>query len=73
MHVDDGRTRFGAEVDRLFRRLYGIGWNDACGEEEPLDAAFADGETPKGFVYWWGAKYGLERVDLTPWGRLKQP
>lgn len=42
-------------------RVYGITWDDACGDDEPLVRAEDDGDSPAEFVKWWG-----ERYELTP-------
>ena len=52
---------FAREVDAVMLYIYGIDWNDACGELDYLQKVHAEGTTPWKFVVWWGEKY-----DLTP-------
>ena len=40
--------------------VYGIDWNDACGDDEPLLTAIEDRWTAEEFVGWWGEKFDLE-------------
>jgi hypothetical protein len=44
------------------KRRYGITWEDACGDTQPLTAAFRNGESPEEFVAWWGDRYELEEI-----------
>lgn len=48
-----------AEVSREMLRVYGITWDDACGDDEPLIRSENDGDTPAEFVEWWGNRYNL--------------
>lgn len=47
------------EVERLFVASYGADWNDLCGDNAPLQAAFDAGDTPQVFVDWYADKYDL--------------
>lgn len=58
-----GYDAYKAEVDRVMQAKYGITWDDAAGDPEPIEDAMAGGESPEEFVDWWGEKY-----DLTPAG-----
>jgi hypothetical protein len=40
-------------------RDYGVTWDAACGDSEPLERALEDGESPEQFVAWWGDKYDM--------------
>lgn len=51
------------EVDSLMKPAYGIDWQDACGDLDPLLRAIAAGQSPSEFVSWWAEKYGLKRLD----------
>jgi hypothetical protein len=51
---------FAAAVSALLVARYQVTWADACGESEPLRAAFEEGEAPERFVERWAGKYGLE-------------
>jgi hypothetical protein len=44
--------------------VYGIDWDDACGDSEPLCAAISDGWSADEFVDWWGQKYDLDPLSL---------
>jgi hypothetical protein len=49
--------------------VYGIDWDDACGDGEPLCTAIDDGWSADEFVDWWGQKYNLDPLsdfDLRP-------
>lgn len=54
---------FRCRVDVLMKPAYGIDWQDACGDDDPLARAIAGGESPEEFVAWWAKKYGLKRLD----------
>jgi hypothetical protein len=51
------------EVDRLCRAHLGCGWNDLCGDKEPLERSYGSGESPVDFVRWWRQKYDLELLE----------
>jgi hypothetical protein len=51
-----------AAVSIAMMRRYGITWEDACGDPEPLTAALCNGETPVEFVARWGDRYELEDI-----------
>lgn len=53
-----------ADVSRLMLARYGLGWADACGDVEPVERAWRDGETAEAFVEWWAGKYALVARDL---------
>lgn len=50
---------FAAEVSRLLQEQYGLTWDDACGDLDPLQCAWETEETPQEFVKWWAEKYDL--------------
>ena len=60
-----------AEVDAICKKRLGAGWDDLCGDLEPLQNRYAAGDTPREFVDWWGEKYELTFIDeLTAgWGQ----
>lgn len=60
---EDVIRRYEEAVSREMKRLYGITWNDAGGEDELLVREMRDGTTPDEFALWWGEKYDLRRVD----------
>jgi hypothetical protein len=45
------------------KRRYGITWEDACGDAEPLTAALRNGDSPAEFVARWGARYELAEIS----------
>lgn len=45
------------------KKRYGITWEDACGDAEPLTAALRYGESPEEFVARWGDRYDLEEIN----------
>lgn len=47
------------EVSARMLTIYGIDWNDACGDDAPLQRAINDGESAEEFVEWWGQKFNL--------------
>ena len=47
------------EVDALCLRHLACTWRDLCGDREPLERSFEDGDTPLQFVRWWAEKYDL--------------
>jgi hypothetical protein len=55
-------------VDALCRAHLACGWRDLAGDPEPLERAFADGESPMTFVRRLSEKYDLIWVD-SPQGR----
>ena len=54
---------FLADVSRLMLARYGLGWDDACGDVEPVERAWREGETAEAFVEWWAGKYALVATD----------
>ena len=53
------------QVSTEMQRRYGINWQDACGDDDPLIRGREAGRTPAEFVAWWGEKYDLiERADF---------
>jgi hypothetical protein len=54
---------FKAEVDKIFREQVGSGWVDLCGDEGPLQKAYAEEESPRDFVLWWINKFDLTTTD----------
>lgn len=52
-----------ADVSRLMLARYGLDWADACGDVEPVERAWRDGEAADAFVEWWAGKYGLVASD----------
>ena len=60
---DDRFRRYEEAVSRELKRMYGITWVDAGGEDELLKGVMMDGSTPEEFALWWGEKYDLTRVD----------
>lgn len=50
-------------VDSEMLKLFGIDTSAAGIEEERLEKAQANGQTPKEFVIWFGEKYDLERLE----------
>jgi hypothetical protein len=51
-----------AAVSFQTKRRFGITWEDACGDQEPLTAALRDGESPEEFVARWGDRYELDDI-----------
>ena len=54
--------QFRDEVDRQLKRVYGITWQDACGDLEPLVDALAAGESAEDFVERWARKNDLDPI-----------
>ena len=55
---------FKAEADKIFKEQTGCGWDDLCGDEEPMQRAYAEEEeTPRGFVLWYIRKFDLIVLD----------
>ena len=52
-------------VSAEMQRVYGISWQDASGDSEPLERAQVAGQSPVDFVDWWGRKYHL--IPKTEW------
>lgn len=52
--------QYRAEVSKAMKDKYGITWQDACGDAEPLQKAQTEGMTPGQFVAWWAEKYDLD-------------
>lgn len=59
--MDLGEYR--ASVDALMKRDYGLDWQMACGDTEPLVAAIERGDAPEAFVRRFARKYDLKRLD----------
>lgn len=57
-----GQTEFIDQVSELLQRDYGIDWNDACGDMDPIEFALRDGLSPADFVEYWAEKYDLVRT-----------
>lgn len=60
MQLDEYRY----QVSKRLLTTYGIDWTDACGDDEPLLQAIANGESAKDFVDWFGRKYDLDPISL---------
>lgn len=52
--------RFRSHVDVHMRRLYGITWADACGDDAPLRRALADRLTSLEFTLRFGKDHDLD-------------
>ena len=46
-------------VSAEMQRVYGISWQEASGDAEPLERAQTAGQSPVEFVDWFGTKYDL--------------
>lgn len=62
--MNEKLDQYRADVSRLTKVAYGITWQDACGDDEPLLSGIAAGYTPVAFVEWWGEKYDLTAINL---------
>tara|TARA_R110001606_G_scaffold349595_1_gene499563 strand:- start:594 stop:851 length:258 start_codon:yes stop_codon:yes gene_type:complete len=51
-------------VSKQMLTIYGIDWDDACGDDEPLLAALDEGAAPEDFVDWFGRKHDLDPLWL---------
>ena len=54
-------------VSAAMKKRYGITWDDAAGDVEPLETAMRDGMTPDEFVRWFGERYNLIPVNSRGW------
>ena len=59
--------KFKSSVSMLMKKEYGLDWDDACGELEPLENAIDGGETPRQFVDWWATKYDMTPLEENYW------
>ena len=59
--------KFKSSVSALLKKEYGLDWDDACGNREPLDGAIDGGDTPRQFVDRWAIKYDLTPLDEDYW------
>lgn len=53
---------FETAVSAEMKKRYGITWEDACGDVEPLIAALAEGRHPAEFVHCFGERYDLQEI-----------
>lgn len=53
-------------VDRLLQRDWCVSVSDAGIDENQLNRAWADGDTPAAFVEWFAEKYDLIRFEPRP-------
>lgn len=60
------KAQWTAAVDRLMRRDWCIGIDDAGIDEQQLADHWRDGETPAVFVEWFAEKYDLIRFERPP-------
>lgn len=60
-------SEYEAAVSNTMQKRYGITWQDASGDTQPLESAIADGWTPEQFVRWFGERYDLEPVSSRGW------
>jgi hypothetical protein len=51
--------QYRADVDVLMQDGYGLSWQDACGDVDPLVNAMRAGQSPAEFVDWFGMRYDL--------------
>ena len=51
-------------VSKQMLTIYGIDWDDACGEDGPLLSAIDDSWTAEEFVDWFGRKYDLDPLSI---------
>jgi hypothetical protein len=56
-----------ARVSAIMAKRYGLTWDDASGDHEPLERALDDEQAPDEFVEWFAEKYGLERIERAGW------
>ena len=54
-------------VDELFNQRTCANWAMLCGDEEPLQQAYEQGETPQAFVQRFIDDYDLMTADTDPW------
>jgi hypothetical protein len=43
-------------VSTEMKGRYGLTWQDASGDAEPVTAALRNGKSPEEFVAWWGGR-----------------
>lgn len=51
------------QVSDTMMKLYGITWDEATGDDEPLTGGMKADQTPEEFVRWWGEKYDLDLIQ----------
>jgi hypothetical protein len=51
--------RYREAVSGEMFRVYGISWEEASGDTEPLERAQVAGQSPADFVDWFGRKFDL--------------
>lgn len=54
---------FKQQVSDTYKRIYGITWDDACGDDEPLKGPHEHGDTPEEFVRWDGERHDLDTLE----------
>jgi phage-related protein len=62
MNQNPSISNYEAAVSAAMQSTYGISWQDACGDVEPLQSALQEGSSPEEFVHWWGKRYDLSPV-----------
>lgn len=60
------RARWSQAVDRLMKRDWCIGIEDAGIGDDQLERHWRDGEAPADFVAWFAEKYDLIRIEQRP-------
>jgi hypothetical protein len=51
--------QFANDVSAIMKREYGLTWQDAAGDLQPLENGLTDGLSPQEFVELFAAQYGL--------------
>ncbi len=54
---------FRYDVSKQMLTVYGIDWDDTCGDEAPLISAIEDGWSAEEFIDWFGRKYDLDPLS----------
>jgi len=61
-----GIKEFKADVEQIFNDKYGINPDD-CADDQVIEDAYENGETPEEFVEWVAEKYDLTDINETGW------
>lgn len=62
-HIPQTVEQYLARLNPYMEKTYGLDWEAAAGDIEPIERAIKQGATPEEFADWFASKYDLEKVS----------
>ncbi len=62
-HIPQTVEQYLARLNPYMEKTYGLDWDAAAGDIEPIERAIQQGATPEEFADWFASKYDLKKVS----------